>query len=49
MLHLSKVMVKESFDALNIIYNDLDGFLPCLCFGWTIEVVTLVIEMMVTE
>ena len=50
MLHLCKVMVKESFDALNIIYIDLDGFfLPCLCFGRTIEEVTVVIEMVVNE
>ena len=26
MLHLCKVMVKESFDALNIVYIDLDVF-----------------------
>ena len=31
MLHLCKVMVKESFDALNIIYIDLDGFFYLVC------------------
>ena len=25
------------------------GFLPCLCFDWTIEEVTVVIEMVVSE